>query len=103
MGYEHGDADIDELDTMKTEEAVSRMAADIGKESSKETHDGSRNTIGVTTTPEGFKFVYNTWKKKPAEGIQDHPGPNGIKPALARRLHTIAARHIPRSITGSIS
>lgn len=69
IGYEHADADIDELDTLKAEDA-----ADVWRRISSRNRqvkpDGALNTIGVTTTPEGFKFVYKTWKKDPKQGYR---------------------------------
>jgi hypothetical protein len=83
VGYEHGDADIDELDTMKTEEASHAWRQILARNRQKK-RDGSRNTIGVTTTPEGFKFVYNTWKKKPAEGYKIIQAPTESNPHLPK-------------------
>jgi len=69
IGYEHGDADVDELDTMKTDDAAYAWRQIIARNRQKKS-DGSHNTIGVTTTPEGFKFVYNTWKSDPRPGYE---------------------------------
>lgn len=69
IGYEHGDADVDELDTMKTDDAAYAWRQIVARNRQKKT-DGTHNTIGVTTTPEGFKFVYNTWKNDPRPGYE---------------------------------
>ena len=62
IGFKIGKALVDELDTMKTEKAraawikiIARMRYNIA---------GLLNGIGVTTTPEGFKFVYQQFLKQ---------------------------------------
>jgi hypothetical protein len=40
------------------------------------------NTIGVTTTPEGFRFVYETWKRDPKEGYEIIQAPTASNPHL---------------------
>ena len=69
IGYEHGDADVDELDTLKRDDAADVWRRVLSRNRQKK-HDGSKNTIGVTTTPEGFRFVYETWSKDPKEGYE---------------------------------
>ena len=69
IGYEHGDADVDELDTMKTDDAAYAWRQIVARNRQKKA-GGTHNTIGVTTTPEGFKFVYNTWKNDPRPGYE---------------------------------
>lgn len=69
IGYEHGDADVDELDTMKPADAAYAWRQIVARNRQKK-DDGSINTIGVTTTPEGFRFVYSTWKKDPKPGYE---------------------------------
>lgn len=65
VGFKIGHALIDELDVMKQEKAqlawrkiIARMRYKI---------DGLKNGIDVTTTPEGFKFVYEQFYKQPQE------------------------------------
>jgi len=62
IGFQIGKALVDELDTMKTEKAkvawvkiVARMSYNI---------PDLLNGISVTTTPEGYKFVYQQFKKQ---------------------------------------
>lgn len=69
IGYEHADADVDELDTMKMEDAAYAWRQIVARNRQVKP-DKSKNTIGCTTTPEGFKFVYQTWKKDPKEGYE---------------------------------
>lgn len=64
VGYEVADSLIDELDTMKTEDARTAWQKILARNRQKKA-DGSKNTIAVGTTPEGFKFVYEKWKQSP--------------------------------------
>lgn len=81
VGYEHADADVDELDTMKVDDAAYAWRQIIARNRQKKP-DGSKNTVGVTTTPEGFKFVYNTWKKDPKNGYDLIQAPTESNPYL---------------------
>ena len=69
IGYEHGDADVDELDTLKRDDAAEVWRRVLSRNRQKKA-GGTPNTIGVTTTPEGFRFVYETWKKSPKPGYE---------------------------------
>ncbi|MEJ7685636.1 MAG: terminase family protein [Variovorax sp.] len=67
VGFKIGKALIDELDVMKTEKAqlawrkiIARMRYNL---------DGLKNGVDVTTTPEGFKFVYQQFVK----AVRDKP------------------------------
>lgn len=64
VGYEVADSFVDELDTMKHEDASAVWKQILARNRQKKP-DGAKNTIAVGTTPEGFKFVYEQWKKKP--------------------------------------
>lgn len=67
VGYEVADSIVDELDTLKTEDATRAWQQIIARNRQKKP-DGARNSVAVATTPEGFKFVYERWHKSPAEG-----------------------------------
>lgn len=69
IGYEHADAICDELDTLKTDKAADVWRKVVARNRQKKP-DGKQNTIGVATTPEGFKFVYQKWRQKPLIGSQ---------------------------------
>lgn len=65
VGFKISRALVDEIDVMETQKAekawnkiVARLRLKI---------DGVENGIGVTTTPEGFKFVYNKFAENPTE------------------------------------
>ena len=62
VGFKIGDALCDEIDTMPVKKAEQAWNRIIGRMSYK--GEGVRNGIDVTTTPEGFRFVYNRFKAK---------------------------------------
>lgn len=65
IGYEVAHSILDELDTLKTEKAREVWNKVIARNRQK---CGMANTVAVATTPEGFRFVYERWVKKPAPG-----------------------------------
>lgn len=81
IGYEHADADVDELDTMKPEDAAYAWRQILARNRQLKP-DGQLNTIGCTTTPEGFRFVYETWKNNPAKGYEIIQAPTRSNPHL---------------------
>lgn len=81
IGYAHADADIDELDTLKEPIAAQAFRAIVARNREIKPN-GEKNTIGVTTTPEGFKFVYKTWKKNPQPGFELIQAPTESNPHL---------------------
>jgi hypothetical protein len=58
IGYEVADSLVDELDMLKTEQARDAWNKIISRNRQKKP-DGSLNTVGVGTTPEGFRLVYD--------------------------------------------
>lgn len=81
IGYEHADADVDELDTLKAADAGEVWRRILSRNRQKKP-DGAANTIGVTTTPEGFRFVYQTWKRDPGPGYRIIQAPTESNPHL---------------------
>ena len=79
VGYEHADADIDELDTLKRDDAAYVWRQVMAR--NRQRKDGP-NTIGVTTTPEGFKFVYEQWRKEAKPGYTIIQAPTRSNPHL---------------------
>ena len=67
VGYEVAHSILDELDTLPTEKAREVWNRVIARNRQKMPGDFP-NTVAVATTPEGFRFVYERWHKKPAEG-----------------------------------
>lgn len=69
VAYEVADSQCDELDTLSTDKAREVWNKVIARNRQKKP-DGGINTVGVATTPEGFRFVYERWKKNPAPGYR---------------------------------
>ena len=69
VAYEVADSICDELDTLPTDKARDVWNKVIARNRQKKP-DGAQNTVGVATTPEGFRFVYERWKKNPAPGYR---------------------------------
>lgn len=67
VGYEVAHSLVDEIDIMATDKARDAWNKIIARNRQK---CGMQNTVGVATTPEGFKFVYERWKKDPATGYE---------------------------------
>lgn len=69
VGYEVADSAIDELDVLKRNDAEKAWRKIIARNRQKKP-DGRKNTIAVGTTPEGFEYVYERWKKDPKPGFK---------------------------------
>lgn len=65
IGYEVAHSVVDELDTLPTDKAREVWNKIIARNRQK---CSIPNTVGVVTTPEGFRFVYERWQKNPATG-----------------------------------
>src|SRR5690606_20038137 len=72
VGFKIGKALIDELDVMKADKAATAWRKIIARMRYK--LDGLKNGIDVTTTPEGFKFVYQQFVKL----LRDKPALNDL-------------------------
>ncbi len=78
VAYEVYASHVDEADLMNTakkgEEAWNRIIARNRqkrmKRSGKKKHKRHFNISSAYTTPEGFKFTYNRWSKKPGKGYK---------------------------------
>ncbi len=66
VGWEVGDAVMDELDILPTDKAE-RVINKVSARCRQKFPDGKINQKYVTTTPEGFKATYNKFKKNPLE------------------------------------
>lgn len=69
IGYEVADSIADELDTLPEDKARDAWNKIISRNRQKKP-DGSLNTVGVATTPEGFRFVYDRWVRNNAQGYR---------------------------------
>jgi hypothetical protein len=65
VGYEVAHSIVDELDTLPIDKAREAWNKIIARNRQK---CGMANTVGVATTPEGFRFVYERWVKDPKPG-----------------------------------
>ena len=80
VGYEVGDSMVDELDTMPTEKAREAWIKIIAR--NRQVKKSGTNTVAVGTTPEGFRFVYEKWKKNPTESYELIKAPTYSNPHL---------------------
>ena len=60
IAYEVADSDVDELDTLKQKDAQEVWHRILSRNRQKKP-DAMPNTVGVATTPEGFRFVHSLW------------------------------------------
>jgi len=68
VGYEVADSCVDELDTLKPDDAQAVWNKIIAR--NRQDKRGEKNTVAVGTTPEGFRFTYERWKRNPVEGYE---------------------------------
>ncbi len=64
VGWEAGDAFLDEFDLLPTEKALS-VVRKLSARLRQKFPDGKKNQRFITTTPEGFKATYKMFKKDP--------------------------------------
>lgn len=69
VGYEVADSLVDELDTLPEDKARDAWNKIIARNRQKKP-DGSANTVGVATTPEGYRFVYDRWVRNGGPGYR---------------------------------
>src|SRR6185369_1656854 len=67
IGYEVAHSLVDEIDVMATDKARDAWNKIIARNRQK---CGMPNTVGIATTPEGFKFAYERWKKDTVDGYE---------------------------------
>ena len=80
IGYEVGDSDVDELDTLKMKDAQECWRRILSRNRQKK--EGGQNTVGVATTPEGFRFTYERWEHGPGPGYEIIRAPSYSNPHL---------------------
>ena len=94
IGYEVCDSLVDELDTLKIEDARAVWQKIMSRNRQKKP-DGSPNTIAVGTTPEGFRFTHETWGKTKADGTPDvRPGYELIRASTYSNERNLPAGYI---------
>lgn len=71
IGYESYRAHVDEIDTLKKIKAHEAWVKIIARNRQKPKGILKPfNRVSAYTTPEGFNFVYEKWKKKPEDGYE---------------------------------
>lgn len=80
IGYEVGDSDVDELDTLKKDDAAEVWRRILSR--NRQAKAGGQNTAAVATTPEGFRFVYETWERQSLPGYEIIRAPTYSNPHL---------------------
>lgn len=71
VGYESYRAHVDEIDTLRKDQATLAWRKIIARNRQKPRGlDDPFNRVSVYTTPEGFNFVYETWGKNPQPGYR---------------------------------
>lgn len=69
IGYESYRAHVDELDTLKKQQAQAAWRKIIARNRQRPAGvDDPFNRVSVYSTPEGFQFVYDTWGRNPKPG-----------------------------------
>jgi hypothetical protein len=63
VGFQTSDAGVDELDTLPAAKAKAAWIKIIARNRLLRPDGTGVNSVAVATTPEGFRFVYETWKK----------------------------------------
>lgn len=83
VGYETYRSHVDELDTLKPEPAKRAWNQIIARNRQRPSGiDKPFNRVSAYTTPEGFRFVYDRWKRNPAPGYEIIQAPTYSNPYL---------------------
>lgn len=95
VGYEVSHSYVDELDTLPKLKAQRCWEQIIARNRQK--LPIGINTVAVGTTPEGFGFVYERWKKKPSESYEliTAPTESNIKHLPADYINTLRETYSP--------
>ncbi|TXD58878.1 terminase [Ralstonia sp. TCR112] len=81
VGFEISDGGIDEFDILDEKKAANAWRKCLAR-CRKKKPDGDKNTLAIATTPEGFRFVYQTWQKDPKDGYILYRAPTSSNPFL---------------------
>lgn len=83
VGYESYRAHVDEIDTLRKDQATLAWRKIIARNRQKPRGMVAPfNRVSVYTTPEGFNFVYETWAKNPQVGYRMVQAPTRTNPFL---------------------
>jgi hypothetical protein len=69
VSYEVGHSLVDEIDLFSKDKAEERWRKILARNRER-LPDGSKNTAGAMTTPEGYNFAYDRWKKNATSQYQ---------------------------------
>ncbi len=81
IGFEVADAVVDEIDTLRTDQAADVWTKMTGRCRQKKPN-GEPNSLGAVSTPEGFKFFYERFEKNPGPGYILYRAPTSSNPYL---------------------
>ena len=83
IGYESYRAHVDEIDTLKPEQARLAWQKIIARNRQRPAGvDNPLNRVSAYTTPEGWRFVYATWGRDPKPGYEMVQAPTYTNPFL---------------------
>ena len=81
VGFEVADVLIDEIDVLSQKDAQETWVKMIGRARQKKP-DGSINTVACVSTPEGFKWLYDTFERNRRPGYELVRAPTSSNPYL---------------------
>lgn len=81
VGFEIADGVVDEIDTLRTDQAADVWTKMLGR-CRQNKPDGAPNTLGAVSTPEGFKWFYERFHKNPGPGYELIRAPTSSNPYL---------------------
>lgn len=70
VGYQSYRAHVDEIDTLKKDQARLAWQKIIARNRQQPDGADPLNRVSAYTTPEGFRFVYDTWGRSPKPGYR---------------------------------
>lgn len=91
VGFKIGHALIDEIDVMTMDKATVAWRKILARMR----HKDARNTVDVTTTPEGFLFTYETFVKKPSENPEMSNRYALVQASTYDNAHNLPTDYIP--------
>ena len=96
VGFEVADVLIDEADVLRQKDAEEVWVKMIARARQKKP-DGSKNTVGCVSTPEGWKWLYNAFEKNKRPGYELIRAPTSSNPYLpADYLDILRATYPPQ-------
>ncbi|QIY81494.1 terminase large subunit domain-containing protein [Chromobacterium violaceum] len=100
VGYESYRAHVDEIDTLKKDQATLAWRKIIARNRQRPRGlESAFNKVAVYTTPEGFNFVYETWGKNPKPGYKMVQAPTRTNPFLpSDYIDSLRASYPPQLI-----